>query len=399
MIIGQFNDSFQPITDGVAAVTRNYAIGLAKLVGQDGGSYVITPSFPGYVDEEPGYEVLRYRSMPMVNREPYRIGLPKLDLPFKKKLDAIPFDIIHAQCPFSAGRLAIKVARERNIPVVASFHTKYLEDILPIAKSETLARMFLKNLMETYQKADAVWTVNEATVETLRDYGYQGPVTVIANGTDLLAASPETRRGEPARRVSDELHLDDDTPVLFFIGQHIWQKNLRMLIESLRNLKDKLQPKKDGNPAFRMFFIGGGDATDELQQLVKESKLDAEVTFLGIIRDREFVRGMYERADLLLFPSLYDTSALVIRESAAALCPMVLIAGASIAEGINNDDNGFLAPDDPSAFADTIVRVLADPKLRLSVGLRAQQTLFRSWDTVVGEVYEEYQRIIANRKG
>ena len=108
---------------------------------------------------------------------------------------------------------------------------------------------------------------------------------------------------------------------------------------------------------------------------------------------------MYERADLLLFPSLYDTSALVIRESAAALCPMVLIAGSSIAEGITNDDNGFLAPDDPAAFADTIVRVLADPQLRLSVGLRAQQTLFRSWDTVVGEVYEEYQRIIANRKG
>ena len=102
MIVGQFNDSFQPITDGVAAVTRNCAIGLGKLIGSD-GSYVITPSFPGFVDQEPGYKVLRYRSLPMSIRPPYRIGLPGMDRALIKNLEEIPFDYctrpVSFQCP------------------------------------------------------------------------------------------------------------------------------------------------------------------------------------------------------------------------------------------------------------------------------------------------------------
>ena len=37
MIIGQFSDSFLPITDGVAAVTRNYAERLAEICGSQIG--------------------------------------------------------------------------------------------------------------------------------------------------------------------------------------------------------------------------------------------------------------------------------------------------------------------------------------------------------------------------
>jgi 1,2-diacylglycerol 3-alpha-glucosyltransferase len=398
MIVGQFNDSFQPITDGVAAVTRNYAIGLGKRVGPDGCSYVVTPAFPGYADQETGYQVLRYRSIPMANRPPYRIGFPQLDHALRKRLQDIPFDIVHAQCPFSAGKLALRIAKARQIPLVASFHTKYYEDILPVVHSELIAKKYLHSLMEIYHQADAVWTVNESTIDTLRAYGYQGPVHVVCNGTDLAKADPDLRCGEAAQRVIKEMAIEENVPLLFFIGQHIWQKNLRMLIDALRILKTRLQPASGAGRAFRMVFIGGGEAADELKELVKCAQLESEVSFLGVIRDREFVRGIYERADLLLFPSLYDTSALVLREAAAALCPFILIGGSTIAEGIQDGDNGFLSANDPAAFADTIVRAMADPERRKRVGLRAQQTLYRSWDTVVDEVFAEYQAVIKRKR-
>ena len=282
--------------------------------------------------------------------------------------------------------------------MVASFHTKYLEDIIPVVKSEKLARFILRHLMEVYQQADAVWTVNEATVETLRDYGYTGPVTIIANGTDLEAARPAQRRSSAAVRVAGELGLDDDTPVFFFIGQHIWQKNLRMLMDALHILKNDILKSKSDQLPFRMIFIGGGDAAEELNNIARDYHLTAEVKFLGIIRDREFVRGMYERADLLLFPSLYDTSALVLRESAAALCPIVLIEGSSIAEGITDGYNGFLSANSPESFAEKIGLILNKPDLRFTVGLNAQKTLFRTWNTVVSEVYAEYERIVSFHK-
>jgi len=395
MIVGQFNDSFQPITDGVAAVVRNYALKLGQMVGPQGGSFVIVPSFPGFTDQDQGYQILRYRSLPMISRPPYRIGLPEFDPAFKKKLGSVPFDIVHAHCPFSAGKLALRVAKERNIPLVASFHTKYYDDILSAVRSKWLAQKILNFIMEFYSQADAVCTVNEATIEILNEYGYRGPVHVIENGTDLQAADPESRRSSAGNRVISELKIEDSEPVLFFIGQHIWQKNLRMLCEALRILKDRMQPVQDNGRAFRMFFIGDGDAAEEMQKLVAASHLESEISFLGAINDREFVRGMFERADLMLFPSMYDTGALVLRESAAALCPFVLIAGSTIAGDIRHGDNGFLSINDPAAYADTIINAMADPELRIAVGLRAQQTLYRSWGTVVGELFTEYQNIIA----
>ncbi len=397
MISGQFNDSYQPITDGVASVTQHYADGLGKLLGPE-SAYVITPSYPGYSDPPSHHQVIRYRSVSMKQREPYRIGLPQLDPDLSDQLERIPFDILHAQCPFSSGRLALKLAKKKKIPVVASFHTKYLEDIIPVTKSIKLAKLVLKNLMQVYEQADEVWTVNQNTISTMREYGYIGPVRVIENGTDLAAADPGCRRSAACDKIAGHLKIEDDEKVLFFIGQHIWQKNLRLLIESLQHLKQAMPGKAADRPVFRMFFIGGGDAAGEMKELVKNLGLDREVAFLGIIRDREFVRGLYERADLLLFPSKYDTSALVLRESAAALCPMVLVEGATMAEGIQDHDNAFLARDNARDFAEKVKQALDNPGHCLDVGLRAQQTLYRSWDTVVSEVEQAYAEIIDQKK-
>ena len=398
MIVGQFNDSFQPITDGVAAVVRNYALKLGQWIGPQGSSFVIAPSFPGFLDKEQGYQILRYHSWPMTARPPYRIGIPVLDPTITRRLRSIPFDIVHAHCPFSAGKLALRVAKEKDIPLVASFHTKYYDDILSAVRSEWLAKKILNFIMDFYSQADLVCTVNAATVDILRDYGYKGSVHVLENGTDMKAAVPESRRSHAAARVISELQIQESETVLFFIGQHIWQKNLRMLCEALRILKDRMQPIQGNGCAFRMFFIGDGDAANEMKNLIASSHLTSEVSFLGVVNDREFVRGMFERADLLLFPSLYDTAALVLRESAAALCPFVLIAGSTISGNITDGVNGFLSVNEPEAYADTIMKAMADPELRKDVSLRARQTLYRSWDTVVGELFIEYQNVIDRYK-
>ena len=73
---GLFNDSFPPIMDGVAQGTRNIAYWLNKKYGK---CYVITPHFPKYADEEE-FDVLRYPSVALLGRKPYRVGMPGLSL-------------------------------------------------------------------------------------------------------------------------------------------------------------------------------------------------------------------------------------------------------------------------------------------------------------------------------
>src|ERR1700733_11373954 len=95
-VIGQFNDSYAPIPDGVARVVCEYARWLHEAKTP---TCVITTSAPGYHDTEP-FPVHRYLSVPTVVRPPYRFGMPWLDFTFWRRMRAIDFRLVHAHCPF-----------------------------------------------------------------------------------------------------------------------------------------------------------------------------------------------------------------------------------------------------------------------------------------------------------
>lgn len=50
------------------------------------------------------------------------------------------------------------------------------------------------------------------------------------------------------------LLIEDDEPILLFVGQHIWEKNVRLIIEALAQIKDM---------RWQMFFVGDGYARQE----------------------------------------------------------------------------------------------------------------------------------------
>ena len=117
IFFGLFNDSFPPVMDGVTLTVKNYAEWL-RLSGFK--PCVVTPDAP--VRPEVPYPVMRYFSLPIASRPPYRYGYPRLDFSIKRRLRSTPFAIAHAHSPFSAGRLALYNARAQGIPVVGTFH-------------------------------------------------------------------------------------------------------------------------------------------------------------------------------------------------------------------------------------------------------------------------------------
>ena len=50
-----------------------------------------------------------------------------------------------------------------------------------------------------------------------------------------------------------------------------------------------------------------------------EFDLNERTRYTGHITDEADLFGLYENADLFVFPSLYDTSGMVVREAAAML--------------------------------------------------------------------------------
>jgi 1,2-diacylglycerol 3-alpha-glucosyltransferase len=384
LITGQFNDSYKPVMDGVVNVVRNYAYWLNRKYGK---SFVITPAFPQYIDDEE-FEVIRYFSTVLPRRSPYRLGIPQLDFYIRKKISRIPFDIVHAHCPFSSGQIALQLARRKGIPIVATFHSKYYEDFKEALRLENLARFFVKKVIGFYNSVDTVWTVNKATINTLREYGFRGNVDVMPNGTDFEPVYDRDKEGAEIRKA---LRLEEDEPLLLFVGQHIWQKNLEMLVKSLCILKNL-------GVRYHMVFAGRGCAEKELKRMCSEMGLKTEVTFMGQIMDREFLKKLYAGATVFLFPSMYDNSPLVVREAAAAGCPSLLIKGSNSAEDVKDGFNGFLTENDPVAYAHSIKETLASMERCKSAGDNARRTLYRSWKQIADKVAERYIELIKDHR-
>lgn len=378
---GLFNDSYIPIMDGVTITVKNYAFWLNKILGP---TYVVTPFVPNHEDKEP-FQVIRFLSMPTIVRPPYRIGFPDLDIKLQSLLKSRNFDIVHAHSPFSAGLLAKKVAREKGIPIIATFHSKYRDDFERVISFKPIVNERMKQIVDFYYSVDHVWVPQESVALTLREYGYKGPYEVVENGIDMKPPADIT----PFRKHGAEhLGLPEGILVGLYVGQHILEKNLEFLMRSLPAIIAAI-------PDFRMVFVGKGYAKPQLQALASDLGIADKVIFHDVVYDRELLQAIYARGDLFLFPSLYDNAPLVVREAAAFKTPAVLIRGATAAEVIHDGDNGYLSENNREAFIAKVVEALLDESTRALIGDNAQKTLCRTWENVLHEVKDKYQAILA----
>jgi len=377
--IGLFNDSFPPIMDGVSLTVQNYAYWLNK---KNHPVCVVTPHSPKHSDNE-AYPILRYNSIPILGRKPYRFGLPTMDMSFKTELKQLSFGLVHAHCPFSSGNIALKIARKQQIPFIATFHSKYRDDFERSVRNKYLAKLMTKQVIRFFEKADQVWIPQASVEDTIREYGFKGKVEVVDNGNDFASNLPV----EPVKKQARiALNIQTNEPVLLFVGQHIWEKNTRLIIESLAMINDL---------PFKVFFIGTGYAKDDLMQLAEKLNLGSKVEFIGVITDRDQIKQYYAAANLFLFPSIYDNAPLVIREAAALQTPSVLVKDSSSAENIIDNFNGFLTEDSPEAFSSRLRGLLQSPEKISSVGVDAAKTLARSWESVTEEVFDRYKILMS----
>jgi len=379
--IGIFNDSFPPIMDGVSLTTKNYAYWLQQ---KNQPVCVVTPKSPNYFDNEQ-YPIYRYTSIPILMRKPYRFGMPDIDLSYKREINKVSFGLVHAHCPFSSGKEALRIARKQKIPIVATFHSKYRSDFEQSLRSKFIAGLMTNEVIRFYEKADEVWIPQASVEETIREYGYKGKVEIVDNGNDFASKDPIVPIKKAAR---NKLNIPDEQSILLFVGQHIWEKSTRLIVESLAEIKDL---------PFKMFFIGVGYAASDLKQLVTDLGLNDKVEFLGMITERDTLKQYYAAADLFLFPSIYDNAPLVVREAGALHTPSVLVSGASSAENITDGFNGFLTENSVESFSAKLRELISTPEKIHIAGLNASQTIARSWESVTDEVLDRYNHLMIRK--
>ena len=381
----QFSDSYFPIMDGVSLTVSNYLTELNRTLGP---AFAVVPGVPGCSDP-PTPETYRFFSLPLPGRPPYRIGLPQLDLSLHRSLRTRDFDLLHAHSPFFAGKFALRLARKRGIPIVATFHSKYrdkLENVLPGSAlvDRILVKPVVQGIADFYAAADQVWVPTEAAVESLREYGYAGAVEIVRHGVDFQSPgdlSGIRKRGEIF------LGLDREDFLFLYVGDHAWEKNLIFLLQSLSLLLGS-------GCRFKVVFVGEGYAARSLRLASARLGLNGVVTFLGVLRDRHLLSACYARADCFLFPSLYDTCGLVVREAAAFQVPSVVIDSSAAAEPIVDGHNGFVTDNSLRSYSEKLSLLLEHPELLRRAGEGARVTLCTPWAEAVQEVRERYLSLL-----
>ena len=378
----QFNDTYYPIVDGVVQTVHNYA----ELMNKSAYSCVVTPKSlkKEFDDNFFSYDVFRTSALNLSVAE-YCMPTPKFDGKLKARLAEKDLHIFHAHSPFFEGPFAVSYAKKLGIPTVATFHSKYYDDVVHITGSKTLAKIVTKRIVRFYRSVDSVWACSHGTADTLRSYGFGGEIFVMDNGTTFKAPeNPEAVR----KKAADTFGIPEDKKILLFVGHQIWHKNIKLILDTFKMLCDHCND-------YCLLIVGNGYDEEEIRKYADSLRFpEGHLRFLGKIMDRELLSGVFLNADLFFFPSVYDNSPLVVREAASLGVPSLLTEGSNAAEAVKRNVSGFTAAENKVAMYGEILRVFGTPGLLKKAGEGARRDIAKPWEEIIPMVQEKYAEII-----
>ncbi|WP_416839357.1 glycosyltransferase [Haloferax sp. DFSO52] len=328
-----FTDTYLPTVNGVTYTIQTWR---ERWHRRGGRMDVVYPKDNDYAPESGEFPV---RSLPFPFYEGMRVGVPRVP-------DAVgDADIVHAHTPFGLGLAGLRLARRRDLPFVATYHTptgeyaEYLSSVNVIERgvertAERYERWF-------FDRADAVIVPSEDAKRRLRDeVGVDAHVVVLSNGIDIERFAPAD--GDAFRARYDL----GDGPLVGYTGRHGYEKELDELVRAAVGLDATL------------VFGGDGPARDELAQLAAD--LDVDARFLGFL-DREELPAFYSALDVFGFPSPVETQGLVALEANACGTPVVGVNDGALEDTVEDGETGYhYESGDIDSFRRGIQRALAE---------------------------------------
>lgn len=244
-----------------------------------------------------------------------------------KKIKETAFDVIHLHHPFGVRKIAEKIAKEKNIPIVFTNHTQYLQYAdyyLPLIKNivKKHIKSALKNL---YKKSAFVLCSTKDTENFVKNIYSKAKTRVIPvpfNDQILTKNNSELD-------IRQKYNLQKNELIYLYIGRIAQEKNINLLIEAYNEAT---------GPRVKLIIGGNGDILDSLKTQ------NPNIIFTGRI-EREDIYSYYHQADLFVSASTSETLGLVFAEAAHCGTPLLGIDSPGVRDIIKNDLNGWLAKD------------------------------------------------------
>ena len=316
-------------------------------------------------------------SVAIPTRGEYRVPLG-LNGTVRGDLERYDPNILHIASPDFSARAAMKWAKKRGLPVLASVHTRF--ETYPryyhLGALEPVVEAYLRNL---YRQCDALVTPSEGMVDTLREQRMHDDIGIWSRGVDHDTFNPGRRSLEWRR----SLGIADDEVAIGWLGRLVLEKGIDIFGETIAELKRR-------GVRHRVLVIGEGPARETFEEAVPHA------CFVGFQQGDDLGRAVASM-DILLNPSITETFGNVTLEAMACGVPVVAADATGAGSLVIPGETGWLVgPRKVSAYADRLQAYIADAELRRAHGSAgAKRAEAFTWDAINQTVADTYLRLIA----
>lgn len=196
-------------------------------------------------------------------------------------------------------------------------------------------------------------------------------------GIDATRCKPRTER------------RSDNSMKCLFAGRLIGLKGVHLAIEALANARAR-------DLDVSLTVVGKGPMRKRLKDLANQLGVTDHVEFVEWL-DQTMLFEQYRLHDVLLFPSLHDSSGNVILEAFAHALPAVCLNLGGPGEMVDSSTGIVVEADNNPVvgLANALLRLAADPELRARLGVNARaKAVTTTWEKVVATVYEPVERTL-----
>ncbi len=182
---------------------------------------------------------------------------------------------------------------------------------------------------------------------------------------------------------------------VIFVGRLVEKKGIVYLIEAISQVCNLI-------PDVELLLVGDGPLRGELEEIVKQHKLENNIHFIGSVQQKE-LPALYSSAMIAITPSIVDATGdqeglgLVIIEALGCGCAVVASTLEAIKDIIVDGENGLLVkPGDSTSLAEAIQRLLKDTDICRELSENGIKSVYSkyNWDSVAKRYYELIHNMI-----
>lgn len=351
MNICMLTNTYLPHVGGVARSVSTFAEEYRK---QGHGVLVVAPKFDGKRPSKRSEAIVeRVAAIQNFNGSDFSVRLP-LAATLSERLDGFKADIIHAHHPFLLGDTALRVATNKNVPIIFTHHTRYEDYTHYVPFDSPALKEIATNLATEFANlCDGVIAPSESLAKLIRKRGVRVPIKVVPTGIDVKAFA--SANGDDFR---EKFGIPPRAFVVGHVGRLAPEKNLGYVAEAVGQFL-----KQSPNTWF--LVIGDGPSVDEIKTVLGKHGAADRLVLAGKQTGRA-LHEAYRAMDIFAFASKSETQGMVLAEAMAAALPVVALNASGVREVMRDGENGFMLPAraTPERFAAELERLRSSGVLR-----------------------------------